>query len=78
MLEEPKLPPRTKKSTSYYLQYTGLAFQMAGLLFVAIYVGQKADQWLGLQKPYLTGLFTILALTGFMYKLYLDVMNKTK
>lgn len=77
-MEDPKLPHRAKNSASYYLQYTGLAFQMAALLFIAIYLGQKVDQWLELQKPYATGLFTILSLTGFMYKIYMDVMNKSK
>jgi hypothetical protein len=51
---------------------------MAALLFISIFLGQKVDQWLELSKPYATGLFTILSLTGFMYKLYIDVMNKSK
>jgi hypothetical protein len=67
-----------KKAGSAYLQYTGLAFQMAGIIFFSIFIGKKLDAYFEFPKPYLTGLLSLLTITGFIYKLYVDLLKKEK
>lgn len=74
----PKLPfnPDDKqKGVQAYLKYSGLAFQMAGIIFLSIIVGRQIDDYLKLEKPYATVVLSLLGLTGFMYKLYIDLMK---
>ena len=70
--------PKIKKAGSAYMQYTGLAFQMAGVIFFSIVIGKKLDAYFDFSKPYLTGIFTLLTITGFIYKLYVDLIRKEK
>jgi hypothetical protein len=75
-LKDPAKLSKIKKGASDYLKYTGLAFQMAGIILVSIFLGQKIDTYLALDKPYATALISVLSLAGFMYKLYIDLMKK--
>jgi hypothetical protein len=69
------MKPKPGKQTNAYLKYTGLAFQLAGVVFAAIIAGQWLDKkWL-LPKPYFTILFVVVFFSAFMYKLYLDLSS---
>jgi len=62
-----------KKKVDSYLKYSGLAFQMAGVIFISLYVGQLLDERLNTPKPYITMLFMIVFFSAFMYKLIKDL-----
>lgn len=63
------------KQTKGYLKYTGLAFQMAGVVVFAIILGQWIDRKLLLSKPYFTILLVGIFFSGFMYKLYKELTS---
>lgn len=59
---------KKKKSLFKYTKYSGLGYQLIGLLAVAIYGGLKADSYFGFENNYLTALFSIIVLFAFFYK----------
>ncbi len=67
-----KLPP---KKFSSYLKYSGLAFQLALVVFIGIFLGKKIDNYLELKKPIATMLLVLLLFVGYMYRLYVDIMS---
>ena len=66
---------KIKKSTSSYMQYSGLAFQMAAMVFLGIYGGQWLDEYFALEKPFITIFLTLVLFIGFMVKLYNDLIK---
>lgn len=68
-------PP--KKQVNQYLKYSGLAFQLAGLVLAGLFGGQWLDKTFHLDKPYFTIGLVVVLFSGFLYKLYLD-LNPTK
>ncbi|MBK9255928.1 MAG: AtpZ/AtpI family protein [Saprospiraceae bacterium] len=71
--------PKIKESKSYaYLRYSGLAFQMAAVVFFAIWAGKKLDLYLETEKPYFTILLVLVFFSAFLYKLYLDLVKTKK
>jgi len=61
-------PPKTSKrperqnQINDYVKYSGLAFQMAALIFLGYWVGGKIDHWLEFQIP----IFTIILIVSFI------------
>jgi len=51
-----------------YAQYSGLAYQMIGLLAVTIYLGLKADAHFGNETQIITALSSLFVLVTFLYK----------
>lgn len=66
---------KAKKKSNAYLKYSGIAFQLAAIIFLAIWGGQKLDEYLGNEKPLITMLLTLFFFSGYMYKLYNDLTN---
>lgn len=64
-----------KKKTDSYLKYSGLAFQMAGIIMISIFAGKWLDGQMQNEKPYMTMLLMLLFFGAFMYKLTKD-LNK--
>lgn len=64
-----------KQKYNTYLKYSGIAFQMAGLVFLGLIGGQWLDARFALKTPIFTMLLILLFFSGFMYKLYKD-LNK--
>ena len=58
------------------MKYSGIAFQLVGLLLVSIFLGKKIDSWLGNEKAYCTALLIILVFSAYMYKLYIELMKE--
>jgi F0F1-type ATP synthase assembly protein I len=50
------------------LRYAGLATQMLAAIGVAVFLGIKADEWLG-TSPLVTAVLPLLVLFGIFYKL---------
>ncbi|NUM32658.1 MAG: AtpZ/AtpI family protein [Bacteroidetes bacterium] len=65
-----------KKSPNSFFKYSGLAFQMIGILLIFTFIGKKTDEYLGFKTPWLTIVCILLALTGIFYKLIKDFSSK--
>jgi hypothetical protein len=70
--------PRAKKKVNSYLKYSGMGFQLAGLVLAGYFGGKYIDKWLGLEKPIMTLILILLFFLGFMYKLYVDLILKNE
>lgn len=61
--------PRNQKQTNEYVKYSGLAFQMAALLLLGYWAGQKLDAWFSLPGPVFTVVLMVLSVVLSMYSL---------
>ncbi|MCC5931786.1 MAG: AtpZ/AtpI family protein [Cyclobacteriaceae bacterium] len=68
--------PKTKKSQTPapnpykdYARYTGLAFQMAGLIFLGYWLGKQLDQYFELKIPAFTISLILLFIFAALYSL---------
>jgi len=54
-----------------YAKYSGVAYQMIGLVAVSVFFGLKADKYFGNEESkYITVIAVIVVFTSFMYRLY--------
>jgi len=51
------------------MRYAGLATQMLAGLGIAVFIGLKADKWLGLSFPVLSWLLPLLVLGAIIYQI---------
>lgn len=65
--------PPQKNRNNAYLKYSGLAFQLAAIVFLGLYGGRWIDAKLKLDKPIFAMLLVILFFALFLYKLYDDL-----
>ena len=49
----------SKKEINNYLKYSGLGFQIAGIVAVGFFIGYELDKWLHTGKPYFTAFVSI-------------------
>jgi len=75
-LDSPKY--KKQKKVQAYTKYSGIAYQMFGLLALSIFLGLKADAYFGNEKKIITAFGTLFILFTFLYKLYLDLNRKKK
>ncbi len=68
-------PKRKPSSSNKYLKFSGLAFQLAILIALAIWAGGKLDDIMENKQGYMTALLVVLAFGGFMYNLFRDLEN---
>jgi len=68
-------PKKKPSSSNKYLKFSGIAFQLAILLCIAIWAGGKVDAMMENKQAYMTALFVVLAFAGFMYNLFRDLEN---
>ena len=68
-------PKKKPTSSNKYMKFSGIAFQLAFLLFFAIWAGGKVDAMMENETAYMTALFVVLAFAGFMYNLFRDLEN---
>lgn len=74
MLEEGD-KDKIRKKTNEYLKYSGLGFQMLGMLLFFLFVGQKLDSYFELNQPFITIVLILVGFTAYMYKLYVELMK---
>ena len=70
--------PNEKKhinKVNVYLKYSGLAFQLAFVIFVGIYLGKYIDTYFGWKVPIATMVLVLLLFGAYMYKLVIDLMK---
>lgn len=58
------------------MQYTGMAFQIAIMLGIGAFIGQKLDDYFDLNKPLMTAFFALLFLAAALYLVFKDLMRK--
>ncbi|MBK8518304.1 MAG: AtpZ/AtpI family protein [Saprospiraceae bacterium] len=73
---DPDLGEKKQKANAY-LRYSGIAFQMAAVVALAIFAGKWLDTKFSLSKPVFTIVLVFLFFSGYMYKLYME-LNKEK
>ncbi len=59
-----------------YLQYADMAFRMGAIILIGAFAGKKLDEWLALPRPYMTILFSLMAVAGALYSVFRDLMKK--
>jgi len=64
------LAKKPRKKPNEALKYAGMATQMAGAIFVGIWLGKKVDAYLELSKPYFTLLGAMVMLGGIFYLIF--------
>ncbi|MFM2392108.1 MAG: hypothetical protein RLZZ546_85, partial [Bacteroidota bacterium] len=58
-----------KSNMNDYLKYSTLGLNLAGLLLICIWLGRKADTYIGFETPLITIVSILLVFFGFIYKL---------
>lgn len=78
-MEDPSLqkkPKQVTKPDSKLLYYSGLAFQMIGLLGLAVFAGIRLDRWTGWSFPLFIMLLPLLALGVILYQVVRDTSRR--
>jgi hypothetical protein len=68
-------PDKKRKPLEGYARYTNLAFQMFAIIGIGIFAGVKLDQWLNLQFPVFTLIFSILSVSAAIYSAIKDLLR---
>lgn len=63
------MPDKNNERIRVYARYSGMAFQLFGLLAVAVFLGLKADAYFQFDNKYLTAVFCLLVLFAYFYKM---------
>jgi len=61
------------KSSNSYMQYSGMAFQLFGILFIAMFIGMKVDKYIDNESYYFAAAFSFIALIAYLYKLVITL-----
>jgi ATP synthase protein I len=69
-MEEKKFPQKEKRALNSYVKYSGMGFQMIGIIGIFTYAGYKIDESQQTKTPIYTG---ILSLTGVLISLYVRI-----
>jgi F0F1-type ATP synthase assembly protein I len=69
------LKPSQNKGVNNYARYTGLAFQMLGIILVTVWGGRKLDTLTGWETPVFT---IVLSLLGVFAAIYTAVKDFIK
>ncbi|MEM0994387.1 MAG: AtpZ/AtpI family protein [Bacteroidota bacterium] len=56
-----------KKSANAYMKYTGMAFQIGGVILVGVLIGRKLDQYFETTRPLWTAGLALFCTIGAIY-----------
>lgn len=62
-------PNRKHKAVRSYMKYSGIAYQMIGLVALCIFLGLKADAYFGNEQKLITAGLTLFVIVAYLYKL---------
>jgi hypothetical protein len=68
-----KKPSNQKERVRAYLKYSGLAFQLAGVIGLSLWAGLWLDKELAFAKPICTIILVLVSFSAYLYKLYIDL-----
>ena len=81
-MQQDSVPKKNKDNKNYkqslksYAKYSGLAFQMAAIIFIGTFGGYKADQYFGFEKHILTLILSLLSVVFAIYFAIKDFLKK--
>lgn len=62
-----------------YAKYTGIAYQMIGLVAISVFFGLKADKYYGNENSkYITVVSVMIVFGAFMYRLYVTLIKNNE
>jgi F0F1-type ATP synthase assembly protein I len=64
------------KTISAYLKYSGLAFQLAIMVALGLFLGNALDKYFDLMTPVFTIGLILIFFSAYMYKLYQELTKK--
>jgi hypothetical protein len=73
MEQTPKNQSQKKKQLSEYGKFASLGFQMAAVIGIMTWLGQKADTYLSMKTPLITLAGAILGIAVAMYWLFKSI-----
>jgi F0F1-type ATP synthase assembly protein I len=71
-----KEPEKDKTPDNDYLRYSGLGFQIAGIVAVGVFIGYELDKWLKTPKPYFTAFVSLAFVFLALYVGLKDFLKK--
>jgi len=74
---DPKVTKRRQK-VRQYAKYSGIAYQLFGLVALGVFVGLKADKYFGFRNNYITAFLVIILFSAYMYKLCITILRENK
>mgnify|MGYP000282612159 CR=1 FL=1 len=76
MSQPSKKRAKRTKTIRRYAKFSGLAYQMIGLVAVSVFLGLKADKYYGNEdSKYITVVLVIIVFAAFMYRLYIILIK---
>ena len=66
-MEENKLPQKEKSPLNNYIKYSGLGFQMIGVIGAFAFAGYKLDEAQQTKTPIYTGILSLLGVLASLY-----------
>jgi len=74
--EDNKHQKREKEGVKPYLKYSGLAFQMIGVMVIAAFAGMKLDDYFKTDNPWFTIVLLLLAVIASMAIVIISLNKK--
>lgn len=71
--EDKDLADKAREGTRNWLKYSGMAFQIGGVIVIFVLLGQWLDGYFG-TDPYLTLVFSLVGVIGGMYSALRDFL----
>jgi hypothetical protein len=65
---------KKKPQVDQYLKYSGMAFQLAIVLLIGTFAGNRLDQFFQTKRPYFTALLALLSLFAGLYVSLKDLL----
>ena len=69
---------KPKKQLNDYARFSGIAFQMIGIMLLGVFGGKLLDDWLTNDKHYFVVIFAILSVVLAIYTVTKDLLNNKK
>lgn len=67
MKQNNKNPEKRKKQLNNYARYSGMAFQMLGIILLGVFGGIKLDELINWTFPVFTVVLTVAGVVGSIY-----------
>jgi len=69
---------KKKQRVDQYLKYSGMAFQLAAVLAVGIFIGNRLDRFFQTNRPYFTASLALLSLFAGLYLSLKEILFRKK
>jgi len=69
------LNKENERSSSAYMKYAGMGFQLLILIFLLLFIGGKVDAYVGLSSSIFTAILPVVGLIAYFIKIYYDLIK---